>query len=143
MLVAVAATLLEQRIVSYEWIGVGAAVGAAAGYPLGMWVPMTAMPQRIALSHAFGALAATLVGVGEYISGLGDGVLTHSHAAALGFEVLLGGLTVTGSLMAAGKLQEILPGRPITFGSQNSVNSGLLEAIRNYTYRDEPWLAHS
>ena len=58
MAVAVIATLFQTRIVSYEWIVVGAAVGAIAGYPLGMWVPMTAMPQRIALSHAFGALGA-------------------------------------------------------------------------------------
>ena len=64
MAVAVMATLLHFRIVSYEWIAVGAAAGAIAGYPLGMWVPMTAMPQRIALSHAFGALAATVVGIG-------------------------------------------------------------------------------
>jgi len=106
MLVAVLATLLRQRIISYEWIVVGALVGGLAGYPMGMWVPMSAMPQRIALSHAFGALAATLVGAGEYLNGLREGNLGGGHVAALGFDVLLGGLTVTGSLMAAGKLQE-------------------------------------
>ena len=126
MLVAVCATLAHHRIVSYEWIAVGACVGAIAGYPLGMWVPMTAMPQRIALSHALGALAATLVGAGEYHTGLRTGDLTHGHMAALGFEVLFGSLTVTGSLMAFGKLQEILPGRPITFPLQNSINYALL-----------------
>jgi H+-translocating NAD(P) transhydrogenase subunit beta len=93
-----------------------------------MWVPMTAMPQRIALSHAFGALAATLVGVGEYAHGLSIGELSRGHVVALGFEVLLGGLTVTGSLMAFGKLQEILPGRPITFPLQNAFNLTLLAA---------------
>jgi NAD(P) transhydrogenase subunit beta len=128
MFVAVAATLLQQRIISYEWIVVGAIVGGLAGYPLGMWVPMTAMPQRIALSHAFGALAATLVGAGEYLNGLHEGTLSPGHVAALGFEVLLGGLTVTGSLMAAGKLQELLPGRPITFRFQNAANFVLLFA---------------
>jgi len=71
MAVAVIATLLQTRIISYEWIVVGAAFGAIAGYPLGMWVPMTAMPQRHRThSHAFGALAATLVGIGEYTNGL-------------------------------------------------------------------------
>ena len=127
MLAAVVATLLNERIVSYEWIIVGVAVGSLAGYPLGMWVPMTAMPQRIALSHAFGALAATLVGIGEFSHDLSEGV-ARLRAAALGFEVLLGALTVTGSLMAFGKLQELLPGRPITFRFQNVINLTLLTA---------------
>jgi len=92
MAVAVIATLFQTRIVSYEWIVVGAAVGAIAGYPLGMWVPMTAMPQRIALSHAFGALAATLVGIGEYANGSYGGTLVRPNVAALGLEVLFGGV---------------------------------------------------
>src|SRR3984957_4048496 len=128
MAVAVIATLFQTRIISYEWIVVGAAVGAIAGYPLGMWVPMTAMPQRIALSHAFGALAATLVGIGEYTNGLSGGTLVRANVAALGLEVLFGGLTVTGSLMAFGKLQEILPGRPLTYRGQNALNLLLLAA---------------
>jgi NAD(P) transhydrogenase subunit beta len=126
MAVAVIATLFQSRIVSYEWIVVGAAVGAIAGYPLGMWVPMTAMPQRIALSHAFGALAATLVGIGEYTNGLSGGTLVRANVAALGLEVLFGGLTVTGSLIAFGKLQEILPGHPLIFKGQNTLNLVLL-----------------
>lgn len=128
MFVAVLATLLHQRVISYEWVAIGAIAGVVVGYPLGMWVPMTAMPQRIALSHAFGALAATLVGVGEYTNSLAAGELMRGHVIALGFEVLLGGLTVTGSLMAFGKLQEILPGRPITFRGQNALNFALLLA---------------
>jgi H+-translocating NAD(P) transhydrogenase subunit beta len=126
MALAVIATLFQTRIVSYEWIVVGTAVGAIAGYPLGMWVPMTAMPQRIALSHAFGALAATLVGIGEYTNGWSDGTLVRANVAALGLEVLFGGLTVTGSLIAFGKLQEILPGRPLIFKGQNTINLLLL-----------------
>jgi NAD(P) transhydrogenase subunit beta len=118
MAVAVLATLLHARIVNYEWLAVGAMIGAVVGYPLGMWVPMTAMPQRIALSHAFGALAATLVGVGEYTHGAATGSLARGHVLALGLEALFGGLTVTGSLMAFGKLQELLPGRPLTFRGQ-------------------------
>src|SRR5580700_11181630 len=128
MAVAILATLFEARVLSYEWIVVGAAVGAVAGYPLGMWVPMTAMPQRIALSHAFGALAATLVGIGEYAHGIALGEMARGHVLALGFEVLLGSLTVTGSLMAFGKLQEILPGRPLTFPLQNVFNLTVLAA---------------
>src|SRR3984957_3563588 len=122
MAVAVAATLLQARIVTFEWIAVGAVIGSVAGYPLGKWVPMTAMPQRIALSHALGALAATLVGVGEYSHDIALAAVTRSHVLALSFEVLLGSLTVTGSAMAFGKLQEILPGRPVIFPCQNIVN---------------------
>jgi NAD(P) transhydrogenase subunit beta len=128
MAVAVIATLFQARIVSYEWIVVGAAVGAIAGYPLGMWVPMTAMPQRIALSHAFGALAATLVGIGEYTNGFSGGTLVRPTVMALGLEVLFGAVTVTGSLIAFGKLQGILPGRPLIFQGQNAINVLLLAA---------------
>src|SRR5215218_2784795 len=66
MLLAIVGTLLHQEILTYGWIVTGLAIGAAIGYPLGMFVPMTAMPQRIAFSHAFGALAATLVGIAEF-----------------------------------------------------------------------------
>lgn len=128
MIVAIAATLFNAHILSYQWIIVGIVIGAVLGYPLGMWVPMTAMPQRIAFSHAFGALAATLVGIGEYSIGLKAGILTSGHVIALGFEVLLGALTVTGSFTAFGKLQGILPGRPVTFRFQNIMNMMLLAA---------------
>jgi len=126
--IAIMATLFQARIISYQWIVVGTAVGTVAGYPLGMWVPITAMPQRIALSHAFGALAATLVGIGEYIIGCSGGTLVRSTVAALGLEVLFGGVTVTGSLMAFGKLQGILTGRPWTFRGQNAINALLFAA---------------
>ena len=92
MLLAIVGTLLKHEIVRYDWIIAGLAVGAAIGYPLGMYVPMTAMPQRIAISHLFGALAATLVGVAEYqlsLHGVGDHSLTSARMAALGFEVLV------------------------------------------------------
>jgi NAD(P) transhydrogenase subunit beta len=128
MLVAVVGTLLHHEIVRYEWIVVGLAVGALAGYPLGVYVPMTAMPQRIAISHMFGAIAATLVGVAEFWRlGQGAGV-TRLEMAALGFEVLFGALTVTGSFMAFGKLQELLPSRPVTYRAQNVVSVALFAA---------------
>ncbi len=127
MLVAVCGTLINHQIVDYRWIAGGLVLGALIGYPLGMWVPTTALPQRIAMSLSFGALAATLVGVSEYhnaIHGFGEPI-TAVRMAALGFEVLLGSLTVTGSLMAFGKLQELLPGRPMTYRGQNLVNLAL------------------
>jgi NAD(P) transhydrogenase subunit beta len=122
MLLAVVGTLLRHEVVSYEWILVALFLGAAVGVPLAYLMPMTAVPQRTALSHAFGALAAALVGTAEYYR-----ESPHGFAmAALVIEVLLGSLTFTGSLMAAGKLQEILPQRPITYRNQNLVNLSVL-----------------
>ena len=92
------------------------------------WVPLTAVPQRTALSHAFGGLAAGLVGTAKYMLWLEDGGLTSFRMFAIIVEVLLGYLTFTGSLMAAGKLQEVLPTRPITFKNQNVFN-GLLALV--------------
>ncbi|MBV6521527.1 MAG: NAD(P) transhydrogenase subunit beta [Gemmatimonadaceae bacterium] len=127
MLLAVVGALLHQGILTYSWILAGLAIGAAFGYPMAMKVPMTAMPQFIAFSHAFGAIAATLVGVVEYqhLTGASDGsapTITRALGAALGFEVLFGALTITGSFMAFGKLQELITGRPITFKGQNVFN---------------------
>ena len=119
---AIAATLATPGITStgYAYIAAALFIGSAIGVPLGLLVPMTAMPQRIAISHMFGALAATLVGVAEYR--INEHGLPRSTMAALGFEVLFGALTVTGSFMAFGKLQEFITGRPVTFRGQNTVN---------------------
>jgi NAD(P) transhydrogenase subunit beta len=125
MVLAIGATLLYHGIVSYQWILVGIAVGAVVGVPLGM-VPMTAVPQRTALSHAFGALAAAMVGTAEFY--LDTPHISRFTMSALAIEVILGSLTFTASLMAAGKLQEVLPQRPITYKGQNFVNLSLLAA---------------
>jgi NAD(P) transhydrogenase subunit beta len=126
MAFAIAGTLVNHQILDYKWITLGMGLGAVIGYPLGMWVPMTAMPQRIALALSFSALAATLVGIAEYHTGThgGEGI-SHAKAAALGFEVLLGSLTVAGTLVAAGKLQEVITSRPVTYRGQNLVNGAL------------------
>jgi NAD(P) transhydrogenase subunit beta len=123
MLLAIAATLFNHQIVAYHWIFIAFAVGAAIGVPLGL-VQMTAVPQRTALSHAFGAFAVTLVGTAEFYLDTPD--ISRFMMLALTMEVILGGLTFTGSLMAAGKLQEVLPQRPITYKGQNVVNLSLL-----------------
>jgi NAD(P) transhydrogenase subunit beta len=124
MLMAIIGTLMHFEIVTYTWIIIGLVVGSLVGLAMGVWVPMTAMPQRTALSHAFGAFAAALVGVSEYYR-LG-GHLDKITMGALGFEVMLGALTTTGSLLAFAKLQGMVRGTPITFKGQNIFNMLLL-----------------
>jgi NAD(P) transhydrogenase subunit beta len=123
MLLAICGTLLHHGIVDYRLIAIGLVLGTIIGIPLGR-VAMTAVPQRTALSHAFGALCVTLVGSAEFYLRSPD--ISRFMMAVLSLEVILGGLTVTGSLMAAGKLQEILPQRPLTYKGQNLVNFALL-----------------
>ncbi|MFJ8613566.1 NAD(P)(+) transhydrogenase (Re/Si-specific) subunit beta [Streptomyces sp. NPDC093675] len=126
MAAAVAGTLINRGIVDYRWMAIAAAVGALIGAAMAKFMPMTAMPERIALSHAFGALAAGLVGTAEYYEradGLGVFI-----AAALMLEVLLAFLTFTGSLMAFGKLKGILPGRPTVFPGQQPLNLAVFAA---------------
>src|SRR5205814_5416054 len=131
MVLAIGGTLLQLGIegklehiaISYGWIFVALGIGTAIGVPLGL-VQMTAVPQRTALSHAFGAFCVTLLGTAEFY--LRTPNVQPFMMSVLCCEVILGGLTVTGSLMAAGKLQEVLPQRPITYKGQNFVNLSLL-----------------
>src|SRR5438477_4508640 len=123
--VAVLATLFDPQVTRYKWIIITLIIGAAIGVPLGL-VKMTAVPQRTALSHAFGALSAALIGIREYY--VGTPHLTKFEMLEIGLEVIVGSLTFTGSLIAAGKLQEILPQRPITYKGQNIVSLSVLGA---------------
>ena len=129
MTLAILATWIQPQIVHHLWIVLAIAAGFAVGIPLSM-VSLTAVPQRTALSHAFGGLAAGLVGAAKYYlwSGEGSDQLTHFRMCAIVAEVILGFLTLTGSLMAAGKLQEVrwIPQRPVTYPYQNATNLGLL-----------------
>ena len=127
MLMAIIGTLMHFEIVSYTWIITGLVVGSLVGLAMGVWVPMTAMPQRTALSHAFGAFAAALVGISEYYRHYGfGGHLDRITMGALGFEVMLGALTTTGSLLAFAKLQGLVRGTPVTYKGQNIFNMALL-----------------
>jgi proton-translocating NAD(P)+ transhydrogenase subunit beta len=130
MVIAILATWAQpQIIVHHVWIVVAIALGFAVGVPLSR-VPLTAVPQRTALSHAFGGLAAGLVGTAEYFLWLSEAQanLTPFRTTAIVLEIILGYLTFTGSLMAAGKLQEVkwIPQRPVTYPGQNFANIGLL-----------------
>jgi H+-translocating NAD(P) transhydrogenase subunit beta len=125
MVLAICGTLLHHGIVEYKWIVIALVIGSGIGIPLGL-VQMTAVPQRTALSHAFGALCVTLVGSAEFY--LRTPQVPRFMMSVLSMEVILGSLTFTGSLMAAGKLQEVLPQRPLTYKGQNVVNLSLLVA---------------
>ncbi|MEW6144088.1 MAG: NAD(P)(+) transhydrogenase (Re/Si-specific) subunit beta [Thermodesulfobacteriota bacterium] len=126
MAMAIIGTLFQHEVITYEWIIVGMIIGSLAGIAIAAWTPMTKMPERTALSHAFGALAAALVGVAEYYHGQD---LNSVRMTAIGSEVMLGSLTFTGSMMAFGKLQGILPGAPWTYKGQNVFNISLLGVI--------------
>lgn len=133
MLMAIVGTLLHHEIITFTWIITGLVIGSLVGLAMGVWVPMTAMPQRTALSHAFGAFAAALVGISEYYR-LG-GHLDKITMGALGFEVMLGALTTTGSLLAFAKLQGLIRGTPMTYRGQNVFNMALLaSAIGIFIY---------
>ncbi|HVX12674.1 MAG TPA: NAD(P)(+) transhydrogenase (Re/Si-specific) subunit beta [Pirellulales bacterium] len=152
MAVAVIGTLIDAQIITYGWIIAGMVLGSAIGAAISIWMPMTAVPQRTAISHAFGALAATMVGIAHFHeAGTELPVVDKAHVqtaaampttsapapptevhsigrvemAALGFEVLFGSLTITGSVMAFGKLQGLVPSQPITYRGQNASNISL------------------
>jgi len=125
MLLAVGGTLFNPQIVAYTWIGVAMAAGVLVGIPLAR-VPLTAVPERTGLSQAFGGLAAALVGVAKYYVWLDEGALTHFRMAVIAGEVILGGLTCTGGLMAAGKLAEWITTQSVTYRGQNAVSFVLL-----------------
>jgi NAD(P) transhydrogenase subunit beta len=129
MSIAIIATWAQPEVIHHGWIVLAIIAGFVVGVPLSR-VPLTAVPQRTALSHAFGGLAAGLVGTAKYYLWASEGPenLTAFRMVAIIVEILLGYLTFTGSLMAAGKLQEIkwIPQRPVTYPLQNLTNLGLL-----------------
>ena len=128
MLMAITGTLFHPEIVNYRWITVGLLTGSIVGGAMGLRIPMTAVPQRTALSHSLGALAASLIGISEYVRHVAVG-LDRVKMTTIGLEVVIGSLTFTGSLMAAGKLQGLLPGSPITYRGQNVFNITLLATV--------------
>src|ERR1700723_609547 len=139
---AVTATLFNPALVQYKWIAVALIIGAAIGIPLGL-VRMTAVPQRTALSHAFGALSAAMIGIAEYYVHAPH--VTKFSMVEIALEVIIGSLTFTGSLIAAGKLQEILPQRPIVYKRQNFVSlwvlgAALLLAVALVINPEQPYL---
>jgi NAD(P) transhydrogenase subunit beta len=135
MLVAIAVTLLDRQILSYELIVVGMVAGSALGLWMARAVPMTAMPQMVGILNGFGGGASLLVAAAEWdkymAAGLagGGGGLTNDVRIAIYASLLVGGITFSGSAIAAAKLQEIISGKPVLFKGQHILNALLVAGV--------------
>ena len=131
MAIAIVATLIDSRVVDYAWIVIAAVVGGSIGAVIARRVQMTAMPQLVALLNGLGGGAAALIAVSEYHAhgALGETSLGAVAAVSVMFSAVVGSVSFAGSLIAFGKLQELLPGRPITWPAQKVINAVLAIAI--------------
>ena len=122
MLVAIVATLLHHSVLSWTLIIAGFVVGGAVGAYFAVTVQMTAMPQMVALFNGSGGLASAIVALSEYV--YQDASTMESFGiVTIGLSVLIGGVTLTGSVVAFGKLQGLVPSQPITYSMQNISNA--------------------
>ena len=126
MLLAVLITLLDQNIIDYKYIAGALFAGSIVGYFAATKVKMTSMPEMVAIFNGFGGIASLLVGSAEYVSGTFD---NPAFLGAIFFTVLIGGLTFSGSIIAYGKLSEVISGKPYLYKGQQFVNGILLIAI--------------
>ena len=130
MLIAILVTLFDQGILSYQVIGAGLLVGSALGLWLARSVKMTSMPQMVALLNGLGGGASLLVGVAEFLKAAASGVAPPLDVAiTTQLTLLVGAVTLTGSLIAYAKLQELMPGRAIVFPGQKLVNGAMFLTI--------------
>jgi H+-translocating NAD(P) transhydrogenase subunit beta len=130
MLIAIVATLLQQEIVSIWQIAVGMTVGSVIGFLSAQRVRMTAMPQMVALFNGVGGGAAALVSLAEFHERAPEaGRLEFSVGLSILLSALIGSVSFSGSLVAFGKLQELISGRPLVYGGQKAINAALLAGI--------------
>ena len=127
MLIAIAATMIAFKVQRTDLVIIAIAVGSLIGVPLALKLPMTAVPQRTAMSHAFGALAVALVGTAEYYQRIPQ--ISNFAMIVLTAEMILGFLTFTGSTVAFLKLQEIIPGKPFIYRGRNFVIGAVVAVI--------------
>jgi NAD(P) transhydrogenase subunit beta len=129
MVLAIVFTILLPEVSNYGLIAAGLAVGAIAGVLAARLVKMTAMPQMVAVFNGFGGGASVIVSFYEYRRLAPEpGALAGDMLGAALFSGLIGAITFTGSMLAFAKLQELMPGRPVTFPAQQLVNAALLVA---------------
>ncbi len=129
MLIAVVFTFASPAIDSYLLIGVGIVIGSVVGVISARKVRMTAMPQMVALFNGVGGGAAALIAASEFHRlAPGSGAIPGDEVGSMLFSALIGSISLSGSIIAFGKLQELLPGRPITFPGQQAVNAVIFGA---------------
>ena len=126
MFLAVVVTLLDQSIIDFSFILIGVCIGALIGFFAATRVKMTAMPEMVALFNGFGGIASLLVGSSEYLVGFDP---NSALLIAIYLTVLIGGVTFSGSLIAWGKLSEIISGKPFLYKGQQIINALLLVFI--------------
>ncbi|MDX2058953.1 MAG: NAD(P)(+) transhydrogenase (Re/Si-specific) subunit beta [Gemmatimonadales bacterium] len=130
MLIAIVVTLLDQAIVTYQVIIAGLVVGSALGLWMAKAVKMTSMPQMVALLNGLGGGASLLVGGAEFLrSELVSEQLPLDTSITIQLSLLIGAITLTGSLVAWAKLQEVMTGKPITYPFQKTINALLFLAV--------------
>jgi NAD(P) transhydrogenase subunit beta len=130
MALALAVTLLDRQIVSYWTIALGTLVGAVMGVYFARTVQMTAMPQMVALFNGMGGATAALVSVAEYLRlSRVEGAIGVGESTSIVLGTAIGAISFTGSIIAFGKLQEILPGKPLQFPLQRLINALILLAV--------------
>ena len=122
MALAVGVTLLNPEVKNYSWVLGGLVAGGIVGVVLALKISMTAMPQLVAALHSFVGLSAVLVAVGTYLEHSEKGILDTVAMIELAVGSVIGAITFTGSLVAFGKLQEILKSNPLIFSGQHLLN---------------------
>ncbi len=122
MLLAVMATLLDRQILDYSMIAVGLVVGSAVGTLMARTVPMTGMPQMVGLLNGFGGGASALIAAAEYFRYAAGTAPTLDLSITIMLTMLIGAVTFSGSLIAAGKLQGIVEERAVTYPFQKTIN---------------------
>ncbi len=126
MLLAIVGTLQHQLIVRIDWIIAGMVIGGLIGLLMAVYMPMTAMPERIAIVNGLGGAASGLVGISEVYRHVivvgGTGSFDAFHKGVAGFEIMLGALTFSGSMIAYGKLRGLVTSSPVTYPGQNILN---------------------
>ncbi|MEO8232418.1 MAG: NAD(P)(+) transhydrogenase (Re/Si-specific) subunit beta, partial [Ignavibacteriota bacterium] len=137
MFLAIAATLLDQQVLTYEWIIIGALIGSLAGVLLAVKTSMTGMPQMVGMLNGFGGGASILVALSEYFkknpnypvdTGMAFS-LPYNEGVAIILSILIGGITFTGSMIAFGKLQGIVTGKVVKYPLQHPLNALLVLSV--------------
>ncbi len=128
MVIAIAATLMATEVQSYGFIIAGVAAGAVIGIVVAMRIQMTAMPQLVAALHSFVGMAAVLVAIGTFLNKRDAGSLDGVLMSELSVGIIIGAITFTGSVIAFGKLQGLISGKPVKFGGQHALNAAIAVA---------------